>query len=384
MNHRTAIHYLDAREFGGAERVALVLAAGIGDAPGWRSVIAYHVEPGIAPLVSEARGLGVGLLPLPARGLLRGAGLTSLAMHMCAARPAVFHAHLPSPLAARGGLLAAAVARVPGVVATAHLHVALPHVWQRARVRASRVDRYIAVSRAVAVGLESFGISRHAIRVVPNGLVDVDAYGLPTGVTTPASTNGTLVTVARLVSQKGHTVLLDALTRLPGVTASFAGDGPLREHLEGRARRLGISDRTFFLGTVEDIPTLLARADLFVLTSLNEGLPLSILEAMAAGVAVVATRVGGTPELVIHGETGLLVDPEDPASTAEAIRRLLTDDDLRLRLGSRGRTLVREKYTGDRMVDGVLGVYEEVLDRRRGRFDAGSDIPAASRTLREE
>ena len=96
-----------------------------------------------------------------------------------------------------------------------------------------------------------------------------------------------------------------------------------------------------------------------MLTSLNEGLPLSILEAMAAGLAVVATRVGGTPELVTHGETGLLVEPEDAVSTAEAIRELLTDVDLRSRMGARGRTLVLERYTAERMVDGVLAVYDE-------------------------
>src|SRR5689334_21752409 len=183
MKDRTAIQYVDAREFGGAERIALRLAAAIGDTPGWRSVIAYHVEPGIAPLVSEARGLAIEVIPLPARGALRLGSLASFAMHMQATKPAVFHAHLPSPLASRGGLLAARTARVPAVVASAHLHVALPHVWQRARVRASRVDRYIAVSEAVAVGLESFGIGRDAIRVVPNGLVDIDSYGSRNGET---------------------------------------------------------------------------------------------------------------------------------------------------------------------------------------------------------
>src|SRR4029079_8337911 len=116
------------------------------------------------------------------------------------------------------------------------------------------------------------------------------------------------------------------------------------------------------MGEVADIPGLLARADLFVLTSLNEGLSLSILEAMAAGLAVVASRVGGNPEIVMDGETGLLVGPDDAASTAAAIRRLLTDPALRTGLGARGRALVRDRYTAERMVEGVIAVYEEVLE----------------------
>ncbi len=380
MKDRTAIQYVDAREFGGSERVALAVAAGVADAPGWRSVIAYHLHPDVSPLISEARGLGIDLIPLPAHGLTRFWALASLAMHMRAAKPAVFHAHLSSPLAARGALVAAAAAGAPAVVATAHLHVPLPHVWQRARVRALRVDRYIAVSEAVALGLQSIGISRDAIRVVPNGLRNIDDYAPRTTETYRSADSATLVSVARLVSQKGHTVLLEALSLLPEVTALFAGDGPLRDDLESRARQLGVEDRTIFIGTVENVAPLLAKADLFVLTSLNEGLPLSILEAMAAGLAVVATRVGGTPELVTHGETGLLVEPEDAVSTAEAIRELLTDVDLRSRMGARGRTLVLERYTAERMVDGVLAVYDEILDPGPGPLDDGRAVLVASTT----
>jgi glycosyltransferase involved in cell wall biosynthesis len=365
MKQRTAIHYIDGREFGGSERVALSLAAGIDDRPGWQSVIAYHQWPALAPLVAEARGLGLQTTPLRADGLNRLASVASLAVQMRRRRPSVFHAHLPDPLAARSGLVAAAAADVPAVVATAHLHVPLRRVWQRARARALRVDQYIAVSSAVGHGLEAQGIDRRSISVVHNGIVDVDTYGR--GRADGASFGRTVVTVGRLVEQKGHRVLLQAMVDAPGVTVLLAGEGPLRAGLEQQASELGVADRIRFLGHVTDVPSVLSGADLFVLTSLNEGLPLSILEAMAAGVAVVASRVGGIPEVVVDGETGVLVPPEDPRSTAEAIRRLLGDPDLRRRLATRAHHLVRDEFTAERMIDGVISVYENVLARR----DAG-------------
>jgi glycosyltransferase involved in cell wall biosynthesis len=367
VKERTAIQYVDAREFGGSERVALTLAAGIGTTPGWRSVIAYHRASALAPLASEARALGIAAVPLSARGVKRLGSLASFAAHLRSAPPSVFHAHLPYPLAARGGLLAAAAADVPAVVATAHLHVPMRHFWQRARARRVRVDHYIAVSEVVRDGLRSLGIDANSVSVVRNGLPDIEAYAGSEARAVPTARGPTVVTVARLVSQKGHRVLLQALVSLPGVTVLFAGDGPLRAELQKLARELGVADRTRFLGYVADVPGLLARADLFALTSLNEGLPLSILEAMAAGLPVVASRVGGTPEIVVDGETGLLVAPNDPASTAHAIRRLLEDPALRQRLGKRGQLVIRDKFSAEKMVDGVIAVYEDVLARRRGR-----------------
>ena len=311
--------------------------------------------------------MGIETVALPARGVKRLGGLASFAAHMRSTSPSVLHAHLPNPLAARGGLWAAVAANPPAVVATAHLHVPLRRFWQRARARGVRVDHYVAVSEAVGDGLRSLGIDANSISVVHNGVPDIEAYAGSKAGTVRTVPGHTVVTVARLVSQKGHRVLLQALVTLPGVTVLFAGDGPLRADLEQLARELGVADRTRFLGNVADVPGLLAGADVFALTSFNEGLPLSILEAMAAGLPVVASRVGGTSEVVADGETGLLVVPDDPASTAYAIRRLLEDAALRERLGKRGQRLVRDRFTAAKMVEGVIAVYEDVLARRSGR-----------------
>jgi glycosyltransferase involved in cell wall biosynthesis len=155
--------------------------------------------------------------------------------------------------------------------------------------------------------------------------------------------------------------LLSAATCLPDVAFIVAGDGPDREALEAESKRLGLNQRVRFLGHREDVPALLACCDLFVLPSLFEGLPVSILEAMSAGKAVVATAIGGTDEVVVPGETGLLVTPGDPLALAEAIQRLLTEPGLAESFGNRGRARVEREFSSRMMIDRVSRMYEEVL-----------------------
>jgi glycosyltransferase involved in cell wall biosynthesis len=170
-----------------------------------------------------------------------------------------------------------------------------------------------------------------------------------------------VLTVARLESQKDHATLIEAVPRVPDARFVLVGEGGERRALESRARALGVSDRVRFLGLRGDIADLLAISDVFVLPSLYEGLPLSILEAMAAGKPVVASSIPGIDEVVVDGETGLLVPPRDPAALAASIRLLLTDSDLRVRLGDAGRERVHGTFSLERMVEGVVAVYQEAL-----------------------
>jgi colanic acid/amylovoran biosynthesis glycosyltransferase len=147
-----------------------------------------------------------------------------------------------------------------------------------------------------------------------------------------------ILVVGRLSAEKGHGVLLEALSilRRDGTEAmvEFAGDGEIRSDLEAQAVRLGVSDRVHFLGGLHpsEIPEHLRRADVFCLPSFSEGLPVSIMEAMAVGLPVVTTYIGGIPELAVNGETALVVPAGNPASLAEALARLLRNDDLRQRI----------------------------------------------------
>ena len=148
---------------------------------------------------------------------------------------------------------------------------------------------------------------------------------------------------------------------MPDATFVFAGDGPLRIALEAEARRLGVAVRCVFLGQRSDVPALLAAADLFVLPSLYEGLPVSVLEAMAAGRPVVATAIGGTDEAVTSEETGLLVAPRDPAALASAIRRLQADPALARRLAAAARGRVERDFSSEATARQVMAIYDQVL-----------------------
>ncbi len=139
------------------------------------------------------------------------------------------------------------------------------------------------------------------------------------------------------------------------------GDGPRQAAVERRARELGLADRVPFRGHRDDVARRLARAQLFVLASRWEGFPRSILEAMRAGLPVVATDVGGVSESVAHGETGRLVPPGRPGELAGALEGLLASPDLRRSMGRAGRARYEERFTFDRMFEETLRVYEEVL-----------------------
>jgi glycosyltransferase involved in cell wall biosynthesis len=146
-----------------------------------------------------------------------------------------------------------------------------------------------------------------------------------------------LACVARLTPQKNHALLLEAIALAPGVELLLAGDGPLRGELQAQAQRLGIAARVHFLGIRHDIPDLLAASDAFVLSSTVEANPLAVMEAMAAGLPVICTAVGGIRELVAGGEHGWLVEPGDAAGLAAAIRAAASDAQHRRLMGARGR-----------------------------------------------
>ena len=170
-----------------------------------------------------------------------------------------------------------------------------------------------------------------------------------------------VLTCARLHSEKGHIYLMQAAKLVPEALFIFAGDGPERGRLEEFARETGVDGQVQFLGHREDIPELLAACDVFVLPSLHEALGLSILEAMAATKPIVATVVGGIPETVIDGVTGLLVAPRDPKGLADAIHKLLSDGALAARIAEAGRRRAAECFSSEAMVRGVTRIYDELV-----------------------
>jgi glycosyltransferase involved in cell wall biosynthesis len=229
--------------------------------------------------------------------------------------------------------------------------------------------RLVAVSHDTKRAYERQGYPQR-IEVVHNG---VDAP--------PAHANGSLRAelgipegaplvgeVARLCDVKGQRELIAALAQVPDARLVLVGEdleqgGAFRAGLERDAERAGVRDRVVFAGYRPDARALLGELDVFALPSWTEGLPLGVLEAMASARPVVATPVGGTPELVTDGETGLLVPPRDPDALAAALRRLLADADLRRRLGEAGERRAREEFSLDAMCSRVLAIYDEVVAR---------------------
>lgn len=174
--------------------------------------------------------------------------------------------------------------------------------------------------------------------------------------------------VSRLVRGKGADYFLraarDVLCCFPETLFVLVGEGPARKELEWLARELGIENKVIFTGQRADMPGVYASLDVFVLPSLNEGMPLTVLEAQAANRAVIASRVGAVPELIQHRETGLLIEPGDVTSLRNAMLELLADASLRAGLAARGQARVREHYSAEAMAKRYLSLYEDVLERR--------------------
>lgn len=177
-------------------------------------------------------------------------------------------------------------------------------------------------------------------------------------------TKPTVTFVARFAPPKEPLQVLKALRALPNCQALFVGDGPLRSAAQRWAARNGLADRVWFTGTRRDIPNILAASDIFVLASRWEGSPLVIIEAMLAGLPVVATDVGGVCELVEHGITGFLVPAGDVDALAEALRKLLEDKSLQRKMGEAGRARALERFTLDRMIAQYRHLYKELVEDR--------------------
>lgn len=365
MRGRTVVHYTDASGFGGAERMLLTMLEGLAGSE-WRSILLLHDGPGLEPLVQEARELGVAVHRVPRmtprRGIVR---LPAFVRELARLRPALFHAHLVWPLRCTHALVGAFLLGVPTVVSQ-QLYVELPsrgEAWTEKLVSLV-VQRYLAVSQHVQQLMRERVLLPQRVLVVPNAVpipdIRTDAGVRLRGQLLAGSENTLVLTLARLDEQKGLPTLVHAASGVPGARFVIAGEGPQRAQLEELIRSLGLQHRVILLGHRTDISELLAACDLFVLPSRFEGLPVSLLEAMAVGKAVVATDVGGTNEIVKHEHNGLLVPVDDDVSLAAAIRRVISDAGLARRIATAGRERVAREYSADSLTARLREVYSEL------------------------
>jgi glycosyltransferase involved in cell wall biosynthesis len=296
-------------------------------------------------------------------------------------RPAIVHLHL---LKARAlGALAARLAGVPIVIETFHgtLFAGYYHplvvrgLIVGERWLARLMDAVIAVSERVADEIVRLRIAPvHKVRTIPLGL-DLDRFIAPFGPPVlrqelRVATSTKLVGyVGRLVPIKGLPYLIWAaaeVTRVvPDVRFLLIGDGSERVRLERMVREAGLAQMVYFLGWRNDLELIYPDLNVVVLPSLNEGTPMSAIEAMAAGCPVVATQVGGVPDLIRDGESGLLVPPRDAGALAAAMIRVLNHRDLGLSLGAAARRAVYPRFSIDRLASDIEQSYREFLTQKR-------------------
>ncbi len=241
---------------------------------------------------------------------------------------------------------------------------ALPFAWKTVGV-GDDVGRFM--TNRIGIPPQKLEIIPQGIATPPDGPVDVAALRAEMGL--DPAVGPVVGHVARLTAAKDQEGLLRAFDRVrrsrPDARLVIIGEGELRDRLVGLAAELGLGDSVRFVGFRSDVQRLLPAFDLFVLSSHEEGLPISLLEAMAASRPVVATAVGCIPELVSSGECGLVVPPRDPEKLAEAILKLLSDDSARLRYGEAGRRHIEKEFSLPEMIHRYESLYRQAVGGRR-------------------
>ncbi|HZE88289.1 MAG TPA: glycosyltransferase [Verrucomicrobiae bacterium] len=356
---------------GGTQTQVLELLAAL-DRRAWSPTLCtLHLDDSLSKRIAQ---LDVPIVNLGLKGWFRGGTLraiVSVASRIRAENVRVVHAFLHD-----GNLVGAIASRragVPYVTSVRNLDLrrgpldtALSGWAHRGAAAVTFNSRQV---RDLVVSRERLPLDR--TRIIANGIGETsETIGPTTGADPwPAEASPRLLCLASLSAKKGHPYLLAAFSRLrrlhPGASLVIAGSGPERGSLEEHARALGLERAVIFAGHREDARGLLARADLLLLASIEEGMPNALLEAMAAGVPQVATSVGAVPETMEDGVTGYLVPPRDPVLLAARAARILADGELRRRMSAASRDRFVRRFGRDRMAREHEALYAAVAGGRR-------------------
>lgn len=381
MSKIRVLHIVTRLAVRGAPRYVLNVAGGLDAARFEVEVVAGRSEPGEGSLLEEARARGIATISVEAmqRAVSPAAdwrAWRALRQILARGRYDIVHTHISK--AGVLGRLAARQAGVPVVLHTYHGRVEelergsfksrLLLAAERRAARAS--DALVAVSRDTLDYLQEGAIAApQQCHLIHNGVdlgffdagQSLAALNLPDG---PA-----LGTLGSLTREKGIDVLLKAMASLGPPFADLRlyviGDGPLLGPLKALSAQLGLEERVEFVGIVDDVRPWLAAFDLFVQPSISEGMATALLEAMAMGQPVVASSVGGAPEVVCDGRTGRLVPPGDPQALGAAIAEALSDDEMRRAWGLAGRRRAQEAFDMDAMIRRIEKLYLELLAAKR-------------------
>ena len=351
------VHLLLTMDVGGLERVALDLVR-FSDRERFEARILCLREAG--QLAPEAEKMGVPVEALGARGLLDG--LPRLVRRLRELRPTVLHTHNPG--SHRVGVLARLAARIPRLVHTKHgrNNPEIPRNVVLNRWLSRFSDVVVAVSEdAARVAIEIERVPAAKVRVIHNGI----ELGVPLDSSVWGGWSPRAITVARLDPVKDQATMLRAVRlvvdQCPDFHLDLVGDGPSRDGLEALRVELGLQQHVSFLGYRTDVAQLLRRPQVFLLSSISEGVSLTLLEAMAAGLPIVSTDVGGCREVVSQGVTGILVSPRRAEELAAAVLSLVNSQTQATAMGAAGRLRAEERFNLRATVERYQDLYAGLL-----------------------
>jgi glycosyltransferase involved in cell wall biosynthesis len=381
MNERRVLVVIGSLDVGGAEMHLLQVLPALA-ARGFE--IAVHTLTGRGALADRFESAGIRVVAPPGskagpraggfagRALRAARAGLSLVRFLRAWRPAIVHFFLPEAYLAGApvALLASGARRAMSRRSLNEYQAKWPLLARLERMLHGRMHALVGNSQAVVDQLAAEGVPRAHLYLIRNG-IDLARFAAPASRASTRASIGTgeetlvLVCVANLIPYKGHAELVDALAAARGLPAwelwCAGRDDGTGAALRARAEAAGIGSRIRWLGPRTDVPDLLAAADIGVLASHEEGFPNAVVEAMAAGLPVVATRVGGVPEAVSDGTTGRLVAPRDPAALGNALTALAGDADLRRRMGDAGRARAAGEFALESCVTGYERLYRMLV-----------------------
>jgi glycosyltransferase involved in cell wall biosynthesis len=356
--------------WGGQERRIIAEMAGMARR-GHHIVLATRPH---AKIAAKAREANIGVIELPFSRRTDLGSILRLARYLKRERIDVANTH--SGVDSWIGGLAAKLAGTPVLVRTRHLN--LPLKRNLLNFVHYLPDRIITCGEGMRRHLaEGCGFPPGQLVSIPTG-IDFAAFS-------PRKSRDAVreelrlregdfvvLMVGIIRGVKRHEIALKAtkqlLAAVPRAQLVLAGEGPMQPDMERLARELGIADRVHFLGHRDDVPDLMAAADVLLLTSRSEGVPQAVTQALGLGLPVVATKVGGVPELIEHERTGLLIPPENPEAAAEALTRIAQDRDWAAKLGTAGREHVLAHFSLEAMLDHTEQLFVELLEQGNGEY----------------